>query len=230
MSEGGSFGADDIRYFDGGLFMDDEAYELTGDDLDILARAARLNWAAIEPAIFGTLFERILDPEKRSQIGAHYTSKEDILLIVEPVLMEPLRRRWEQIKKEASAIYANAANARKARRVQKVISDLLNEFAVEIASTRVFDPACGSGNFLYVALKRLLDLEKEVSVFANTLGMSSFFVRCRPSQLHGIERNVYAHQVASVSVWIGFLQWQRANFGVIITGDPVHAAIGNYRV
>ena len=86
MSKGGSFGADDIPYFDGGLFMDDEAYDLTVEDLGILSRAAALNWAAIEPAIFGTLFERILDPDKRSQIGAHYTSKEDILLVVEPVL------------------------------------------------------------------------------------------------------------------------------------------------
>ena len=228
MSKGGSFGADDVPYFDGGLFMDDEAYDLTVEDLGILSRAAALNWAAIEPAIFGTLFERILDPDKRSQIGAHYTSKEDILLVVEPVLMEPLRKRWQDIRQQAGELLKKANGQRKAARVQKALSNLLNDFATEIASIRVLDPACGSGNFLYVSLKRLLDLEKEVSVFASSNGLSRFFIRCRPSQLYGIESNVYAHEVASVAVWIGFLQWQRDN-GIIITDIPIMQPLENIR-
>ncbi|MEO5952399.1 MAG: type IIL restriction-modification enzyme MmeI, partial [Chloroflexia bacterium] len=101
MSHGGSFGVEDIRHFNGGLFSDDSALPLSSDDLAILVRASNLDWASVEPAIFGTLFERSLDPAKRSQLGAHYTSREDILLIVEPVLMEPLRRRWTEVQTEA---------------------------------------------------------------------------------------------------------------------------------
>lgn len=91
------------------------------DELDILARAADLNWGGIEPAIFGTLFERILDPDKRSQIGAHYTSKEDIMLIVEPVLMEPLRREWGVVREKATALLEDAKK-RKGRTIQKELS------------------------------------------------------------------------------------------------------------
>lgn len=229
MSKGGSFGADDIPYFDGGLFMNDEAYELTREDLGILARAARLSWGSIEPAIFGTLFERILDPNKRAQIGAHYTSKEDILLIVEPVLMEPLRRRWRDVQQQAIELSGRVKGRIRGSKVQRQISELLDGFAAELAAIRVLDPACGSGNFLYVALKRLLDLEKEISVFANNFGLSPSFIRCRPSQLYGVESNIYAHEVASVAVWIGFLQWQRNNFGVIITSDPVMYPLENIR-
>jgi hypothetical protein len=226
-NEGGSFGADDIPYFDGGLFMDDKAYDLTIDELTILARAAELNWGGIEPAIFGTLFERILDPDKRSQIGAHYTSKEDITLIVEPVLMEPLRKEWEQVRASATRLLEIGKNKRP-QGIQKALSKMLGDFVAKIASVRVLDPACGSGNFLYVALKLLLDLEKQVSVFASSNQLSRFFVRCRPSQLYGIESNIYAHQVASVSVWIGYLQWQRDN-GIIITDNPIMQPLENIR-
>ena len=229
MSRGGSFGADDIPYFDGGLFMDDEAYELAADDLSILSRAAKLDWAAIEPAIFGTLFERILDPTKRSQIGGHYTSKEDILLIIDAVLMSSLRRRWAEIQKDALAQMEVMDRGRKpSSKTQKKLSDLLNGFAVEVGSVRVLDPACGSGNFLYLAMKRLLDLEKEISIFASSNGLSRFFIRCRPEQLYGIESNIYAHEIASVAIWIGFLQWQRDN-GVIVTDNPIMQPLENIR-
>ena len=87
--------------------------DLTSDDLAILAQAAALDWASIEPAIFGTLFERSLDPAKRSQLGAHYTSRDDILLIVEPVLMAPLRRRWEQVQAEAADLVKRRDEDRK---------------------------------------------------------------------------------------------------------------------
>ena len=100
MNTGGFFGADKILYFNGGLFDDDRVLPLDRADMDIIADIDALDWAAIEPSIFGTLFERGLDPSKRSQLGAHYTSKDDILLIVEPVLMAPLRREWETIKDE----------------------------------------------------------------------------------------------------------------------------------
>ena len=102
MPDGGYFGADKIRHFNGGLFDDDQVLELDGDAMDTIASIDALDWGSIEPSIFGTLFERSLDPSKRSQLGAHYTSKDDILLIVEPVLMAPLRREWEALKQEVA--------------------------------------------------------------------------------------------------------------------------------
>ena len=95
-TSGNNFGVHDIHYFNGGLFADDEVFDLISADMGTLRAAADLDWSAVEPAIFGTLFERSLDPGKRSQLGAHYTSKEDILLIVEPVVMAPLERRWQK--------------------------------------------------------------------------------------------------------------------------------------
>lgn len=100
LATGGPFGVEDVPHVDGGLFDDDAVLELDADGLRILAEVSTLDWAAIEPAVLGTLFERSLDPDKRSQLGAHYTGKEDILLIVEPVLMAPLRRRWDEVKAE----------------------------------------------------------------------------------------------------------------------------------
>ena len=211
--EQGSFGEHDIPYFDGGLFSDDEAYDLTRDDLAVLALSSVLDWSSIEPAIFGTLFERSLDPDKRSQLGAHYTSEADIRLSVEPVLMEPLRRRWAQVEQKAKEIIEKSKTQQKAGQTKsrKALSDLLMGFAEELSKVRVLDPACGSGNFLYVALKQILDLEKKVSVFAASNGLSGLLPRTSPEQLYGIETNVYAHELASVVVWIGYIQWQHDN-------------------
>src|SRR5579864_744009 len=228
-NQGGSFGADDIVYFNCGLFADDEAFELTRDDLGILSVAAKLDWASIEPAIFGTLFERSLDPSKRSQLGAHYTSKEDILLIVEPVLMAPLRRRWQEVQAKALQIIAKAKAAKGAGRTkqQAALKQLLFGFVDELSHLRVLDPACGSGNFLYVALKRILDLWKEVSIFAATNGLSGFLpFQVKPSQLYGIEINVYAHELASVVVWIGYIQWLNDN-GFGMPPEPILERLTN---
>ncbi|HVM91893.1 MAG TPA: DNA methyltransferase, partial [Terriglobales bacterium] len=206
--EHGSFGEHDILYFNGGLFSDDEAYDLSRDDLAVLALASHLDWSSIEPAIFGTLFERSLDPDKRSQLGAHYTGEPDIRLIVEPVLMEPLRRRWAEVRQKAEQIVEKSRTQQKAAltKSRNALSDLLQGFADELSKVRVLDPACGSGNFLYVALKSILDLEKEVSVFASSNGLSGLLPRTSPEQLYGIETNVYAHELASVVVWIGYIR------------------------
>ncbi len=99
MRDGGHFGLWPIRHFNGTLFDDDFVPSLPYDLAGKIARAARQNWAAIDPSIFGTLFERIIDEDKRAQLGAHYTSRDDILLIVEPVLMEPLRRKWDEVRR-----------------------------------------------------------------------------------------------------------------------------------
>src|SRR5829696_1074360 len=213
MRTGGFFGVDPILHFDGGLFDDDEVLELDVAGLRILNRLTRLDWGSIAPAILGTLFERSLDPNTRAQLGAHYTSREDILAIVEPVLMAPLRRRWAEVQEQASSLVERHEASSGGQRTQRnnELTRLLTSFAEEIAATRVLDPACGSGNFLYVALKELLDLEKEVITFAGEVGLTGFFPRVCPEQVHGIEINEYAHDLAAATVWIGYIQWLRDN-------------------
>ncbi|MCL4296531.1 MAG: class I SAM-dependent DNA methyltransferase [Anaerolineae bacterium] len=220
MATGGYFGVDEIPHFDGGLFDDALTLPLDSQSIALLAKVADLDWSSIEPSILGTLFERSLDPSKRAQLGAHYTSKEDILLIVEPVLMAPLRRQWADVQAQAQALAErrDAAKGGQRTKLHNDLTGLLMGFAAEIAEIRILDPACGSGNFLYVALKQLLDLWKEVSVLAGQLGLTLFTPNIGPSpaQLYGIELNPYAHELAQATVWIGYIQWLRDNG----FGDP----------
>jgi len=228
-ASGSNFGVYDIHYFNGGLFADDEAFDLTGPDLVALRAAAALNWAHVEPVIFGTLFERSLDPLKRSQLGAHYTSTEDILLIVEPVIMAPLTQRWHEVKAEAEAIDAEAQGAKGAAytKLRAKLQETLFEWAEKLSRMRVLDPACGSGNFLYLALRRMLDLWKEVYLFTAEHGLPTFLPnQVHPSQLFGLETNVYAHELASVVVWIGYLQWLNDN-GIGWPTEPILRKLNN---
>lgn len=229
MQHGGMFGSERILHFNGGLFDDDLVQQLDSEGMDILAGIDALDWSAIEPSIFGTLFERGLDPAKRSQLGAHYTDKADILLIVEPVLMAPLRREWEALKTECGMQKAEleAESEKKRAAGLEKIGRRLRDFADKIAATRVLDPACGSGNFLYVALQLLLDLQHEVINFSDELGLGRFFVSVSPRQLYGIETNEYAHELAQVTIWIGFIQWMMGHgYGhhepVLQTMDNIH--------
>jgi len=222
MNTGGFFGADRILFFDGGLFDNDYVLELDSDGMDIIAQIDALDWAAIEPSIFGTLFERGLDPSKRSQLGAHYTSRDDILLIVEPVLMAPLRREWASLKAEVEKMKAKAdqESEKKKATVIKQIGVKLRGFADKIAAMQVLDPACGSGNFLYVALRLLLDLQNEVISFSDHHGAGRFFISVSPAQLHGIEINEYAHELAQITIWIGYIQWLVDN-GYGLPAEPI---------
>ncbi len=230
MAVGGAFGVEDIAYFNGDLFTNAEVLGLSSRDLEILSQISALDWSSIEPAIFGTLFERSLDPDKRAQLGAHYTSRNDIVLIVEPVLMAPLRQRWTEVKAKAQDLLETKANGKSnAKRLQASLRELLLTFVDELSHVRVLDPACGSGNFLYVALKLLLDLWKEVSVYAATHGLSGLLpYQVRPSQLYGIEKNIYAQELASVVVWIGYIQWLHDNgFGTPL--PPILERLDNIR-
>ncbi len=215
MSAGGYFLLEDIPSFNGGLFADGDTLPLESAELGILAAASRLDWGSVEPAIFGTLFERSLDPAQRSQLGAHYTSREDILAVVEPVLMAPLRREWEAVRREAETLYdrqqEGGRSAARKRGDQRKIEAGISGFVERMREVRVLDPACGSGNFLYVSLRQLLNLEKEVSAFAGKVGLNPFFPGVSPEQLHGIEMSPYAHELAQVSIWIGYLQWMVEN-------------------
>jgi type II restriction/modification system DNA methylase subunit YeeA len=217
MATGGWFGVERIPHFNGGLFDDDTALALDRESLDLLARVVTADWGAIEPSIFGTLFERSLDPDKRSQLGAHYTSREDILLIVEPVLMAPLRRRWAEVQEQVAKLAAQRDAARGAKRtgLDRRLQDRFVDFAAELAAVTVLDPACGSGNFLYIALRGLLDLWKEVYNLMAALKLTPLSplegISPTPGQLYGIEINAYAHELAQTTIWIGYLQWLRDN-------------------
>ena len=228
-TKGNSFGVYDIAWFNGGLFADDEVFDLTSADMAALRKAAALDWSNVEPSIFGTLFERSLDPDKRSQLGAHYTSADDILLIVEPVVMAPLRARWLQVKAEATAI-AEAAEKAKGTAYNKLrdkMQETLYAWVQELSRIRVLDPACGSGNFLYLALKRMLDLWQEVRLFAAHHGLPTVLPeQVHPSQLYGLETNVYAHELASVVVWIGYLQWLQEH-GMGVPTEPILRKLDN---
>lgn len=226
MSTGGWFGYERILHFDGRLFDDALALELDGKAMQTLARISRLDWSSVEPAIFGTLFERSLDPTKRSQLGAHYTSKEDILLIVEPVLMAPLRRRWAEVQAAVAGLVRKrdaAANKASGARFQRQLQEQLQGFQAELARVQVLDPACGSGNFLYMALRELLDLWKETNALAFAQGLPQLpleHTAPSPEQLHGIEINAYAHELAQVTIWIGYIQWMRDN-GYGFPSEPI---------
>ncbi|MHB0879035.1 MAG: class I SAM-dependent DNA methyltransferase [Anaerolineae bacterium] len=217
MRGGGWFGAERIPYFDGGLFDSDDVLDLGTDGLDILTGVVALDWSAVEPSILGTLFERSLDPSRRAQLGAHYTGKDDILLIVEPVLMAPLRRRWQEVQEQARATAAkrDEAGGQKRQHLEDDLRRLLQGFAAEVSQVRVLDPACGSSNFLYVALRQLLGLWKEVSQLSSkllgALMLPTGDLAPSPAQLHGIEVSPYAHELAQATVWIGYIQWLKEN-------------------
>ncbi|MBX3735807.1 MAG: class I SAM-dependent DNA methyltransferase [Candidatus Didemnitutus sp.] len=203
MATGGTFGKDKIRHFNGHLFEEATVFELTDDELKLLAEAGEYSWQFIQPSIMGTLFERALEPEQRSQLGAHYTSEADIKTLVEPVLMAPLRREWSALKRTLAHAYAKGKGTPAQR-------DELAAFQKQLADTTVLDPACGSGNFLYVSLQLLLALEKEVLAYATQLGFK-LAPKVGVSQLRAIEINPYAYELAQVSVQIGYLQWRRDN-------------------
>lgn len=203
MAAGGTFGVHKIRHFNGHLFEESTVFELTEDELKKLADASLADWQFIQPSIMGTLFERALEPEQRSQLGAHYTSEADIKTLVEPVLMAPLRREWAALKGELAPAYAKGKGTPAQR-------DKLAAFQKRLAAVSVLDPACGSGNFLYVSLQLLLDLEKEVVTHATQLGFK-LAPQVSVQQLRAIEINPYAFELAQVSVQIGYLQWRRDN-------------------
>ncbi|MDP1569268.1 MAG: N-6 DNA methylase [Vicinamibacterales bacterium] len=237
MATGGDFGAETIAHFNGSLFTDGEALLLWPDEIRILAEATRLDWSAVDASIFGTLFERGLDPDKRSQLGAHYTSRDDIERLIDPVVMAPLRREWADVRETVDALLetgrkvrpAGPVNAPSGAQLTKARNEgqiFIRRFMQRLARVKVLDPACGSGNFLYVTLQKLKDLEKEVIVFAMDRGYPGTFPEVGPWQLYGIEINPYARNLAQMVVWIGFLQWIRVN-GLGTWGDPVLQAMSN---
>ncbi|MBA7693786.1 hypothetical protein ES703_102375 [subsurface metagenome] len=231
MKDGGEFMMHRVPHFNGGLFDDSYVPELIADQIGLLERLGALDWSDIEPSIFGTLFERILDPNTRADLGAHYTSKEDIQTVVEPVLLTPLRHHWDQTKSQAEKYLSWRDKTDPEReREQGELEVLVSGFQQTLCQVRVLDPACGSGNFLYVSLSLLKSLEKEVLAFAAMHGIQGMSPKVHPSQLFGIEINEYAYQLASAVVWIGYLQWKYRNAIDLENEDPILQSFENIRL
>lgn len=233
MATGGDFGLEQIRHFNGNLFDDRTVVDLTAADIKRISAAASLDWSAVDPSIFGTLFERGLDPAKRSQLGAHFTSRADIELVVDAVVMVPLRREWQETKETIERLLTTGrktpADAKAQgkpmspaaqKKARGEAGSLLHRFLDRLQHVTILDPACGSGNFLYVSLLRLKDMEKEAILYGSDNGLGPFLPLCGPWQLYGIEVNPYAHDLAQMTVWIGWLQWIRAN-GFGFPADPI---------
>ncbi len=225
MATGGDFGLEPIRHFNGNLFDDRTVLDLATDEVKRITAAATLDWSAVDPSIFGTLFERGLDPNTRAQLGAHFTSREDIELVVDAVVMAPLRREWAETKAIVECLLTTGRktpgdgkkstkplSASAMKKARGEADSILHQFLTRLRTVKILDPACGSGNFLYVALLRLKDLEREAAVtFPGEHGLNSYLPGVSPTQLYGIEINSYAHDLAQMTVWIGWLQWIRAN-------------------
>lgn len=231
MAKGGRIGFTKIDWFNGGLFDTDTVIPLTRDEIISLRSAAKLNWAEIEPAIFGTLFERGLDPSKRSQLGAHYTDPETIMRIIHPVLAQPLEEEWAKYRAEISALLDKAAVASQkggaATKLYTAAENIYKLYLERLDGFRVLDPACGSGNFLYLSLKTLKDFEKKVRAEASLFGFHpEALFHTGPHNLLGIEINPYAAELARVSVWIGELQWMIAN-GYGYSMNPILRTLDN---
>ena len=223
MSTGGRIGFEKVEWFNGGLFDDDTALPLSKTDIEITLKAAALDWSEIDPSILGTLFERGLDPDKRSQLGAHYTDRAKIMRIVEPVIIRPWLAEWETAKAEiaASLERVKAAKSKAAgTRLRGQAKRMLLRFLDRLRDFTVLDPACGSGNFLYLALHALKDLEHRVQLEAEVLGLERAFPSVGPVNVKGIEINAYAAELARVSIWIGEIQWMRRN-GFYESRDPI---------
>jgi hypothetical protein len=204
--------------FNGGLFAESDALPLTKPMLALLHEAAGADWTDVEPAIFGTLLERALDPIERHKLGAHYTPRAYVERLVLPTVIEPLREDWQ-------AAYAAAVTSAKQgdlAAAQKTV----RAFHEQLCKTRVLDPACGSGNFLYVTLEQMKRLEGEVLNALREFGDKQQIVfEVDPHQFLGIEVNPRAAAIADLVLWIGYLQWHFRTRGHTAPAEPI---IKNY--
>ena len=219
--KGGLFGAERIEWFNGGLFDDAGTLPLTAGEIAMIDKVSRLDWSQVEPAIFGTLFERGLDPSKRTQLGAHYTDRASIMRLIEPVLLTPLRRDLEETQARVEALVVEGKTITARTPADKNPVAVFNAFLQRLRAVRVLDPACGSGNFLYLALQALKDLEREAILWASlTMNTPMQFPEVGPQAVLGIELNSYAAELARVVIWIGEIQWMISN-GFAYVRDPI---------
>ena len=213
-----------LLQFNGGLFADDTVLPVNAAQLEILRAAAALDWKHVEPAIFGTLLERALGGEgERHKLGAHFTPRAYVERLVLPTIVEPLRVEWEKIK-GAAVLLGTRGDIEGACKA-------INQFHDRLCNVKVLDPACGSGNFLYVALENLKRLEGEILDFANQFGESFKLeiekVTVDPHQFLGLEINPRAVSLAELVLWIGYLQWHFRTRGQTPPREPVLKKFNN---
>ncbi|MCA9116910.1 MAG: class I SAM-dependent DNA methyltransferase, partial [Planctomycetaceae bacterium] len=203
-----------LKRFNGGLFEDQTALPLNADQLQLLTEAAEAQWQEVEPAIFGTLLERALDPVERHKLGAHYTPRAYVERLVMPTLIEPLREQWDAVRATAASL-AEDGKLKEARQA-------VRQFHRQLCETRVLDPACGSGNFLYVALELMKRLEGEVLLRLKELGdRQTVLIAVDPHQFLGLEVNPRAAAIADLVLWIGYLQWHFRSRGNEPLNEPI---------
>ena len=212
----------DVQQFNGKLFHDATALPLNADQIKLLQDAAAADWTLVEPAIFGTLLERALDPHERHSLGAHYTPRRYVERLVLPAVIEPLRREWAA----AQAASAQRLEEGKGKKAVEEARTELHRFLRRLTSVRILDPACGSGNFLYVTLEHLKRLEGEVLTALGQLGSSGRLelgdgTTVGPRQLLGMELNPRAAAIADVVLRIGYLQWHLRTYGLTQLREPL---------
>ena len=231
METGGEFDLTDIAWFNGGLFDGRRALLLDAGDIVLLQAAATFDWSQIDPSIFGSLFERFLDPEKRAQTGVdhtgvHYTDAVKIMMIVEPVILRPLRAEWALAKAEIEGLLQGKikppmrAKIRSRMSPKEAAEEVRSRFLERLLRVRILDPACGSGNFLYLALQGVKDLENLVNLECEALGLLPRAPMVGPEIVHGIEINQLAAELARTTIWIGDIQWRRRN-GIYSEPPPI---------
>lgn len=210
-----------VKRFNGYLFKDRTVLPLPREEIGELFEAARANWREVEPAIFGTLLEQALDPVERRKLGAHYTPRAYVERLVIATLIEPLREEWDHVRATAERLSAAGNPGGALGEVSK--------FHARLCEVRVLDPACGTGNFLYVALELMKRLEGEVLEAVADLGGQEALGLDRhtidPHQFLGMELNPHAAAIAELVVWIGFLQWFFRTQG----GQPTEPILRDFR-
>lgn len=220
MNTGGFCGVlmEDLKRFNGGLFKDADALPINEAQLDLLIEAAEADWRQVEPAIFGTLLERALNKRERHKLGAHFTPRAYVERLVIPTVIEPLRMDWDNIKLSVQRLMTDGKD--------KQALQTVHDFHRKLCEVKVLDPACGSGNFLYVAMEMMKRLEGEVTALLEELGEQQATLSLSghtvdPHQFLGIELNPWAAAVAELVLWIGYLQWHFRTYGDASPTEPV---------
>lgn len=241
MDRGGFSGAlaKNVLKFNGKLFKGSEvpgySLLLTTAQIDLLIKAAKANWREVEPAIFGTLLERALNPTERHSLGAHYTPRAYVERLILPTVLEPLRAEWANAQAAALLLVNEASELDSKKQSDAKLAEATAEvrrFHHRLCTLRVLDPACGSGNFLYVTLEHLKRLEGEVFNQLDALGDTQSKLSLEGEtvtlqQFRGIELNPRAAALAELVLWIGYLQWQIRTFGNAGVAEPVVHNYGN---
>ncbi len=217
-----------IKRFNGTLFRNRKAIALEKKNIHELHAAASRDWRDVEPAIFGTLLERALDKRERSKLGAHYTPRAYVERLVVPTIIEPLRADWEEALTRAHALEGEGKH--------QAALQAIKDFHHQLCATRVLDPACGTGNFLYVSLELMKRLEGEVLEVLDALGEPDLAPRLAmegetvsPRQFHGLEINPRAVAIADLVLWIGYLKWQLRTVKAEDIAEPVLHAYGTIK-